>query len=43
MKLFAEPAFEIINLEHRDIITTSCTYETPHDPVDPSCKFELPH
>ena len=42
MKLFADPAFEIIHLEHRDIITTSCTAETPHiDP--PTCDWELPH
>ena len=41
MKFFADPVFEIINLEHRDIITTSCTYETPHE--DPECSWELPH
>lgn len=43
MKLFADPAFEIINLEHRDIITTSCTWETPHEDEPDDCKFELPH
>ena len=41
MKLFAEPEFEIINLECRDVIVTSCTSETPH--VDPTCEWELPH
>ena len=46
MKLFAEPVFEIINLDNSDVIVTSptCPWETPHGPDDPTpCRFELPH